>query len=92
MNRNACAYCGVRRGVTRDHVVPRSVAKKHHVPTYLTATVPSCFECNIRKGQRRLVPPSWEEHLSALHHYIPGTPWRVWRGGTQEPAYREVHV
>lgn len=72
-----------------DHVVPRSLARRHTLPPHLAATEPACFECNIRKGTRKLVPPSWENSIPALKEAIPG-PWRVWHGTTSEPAYREA--
>ena len=100
-----CAYCHKERAVNRDHVVPKSLRKTHNtnyrvssarresrtpVPAELLRTVPSCFACNIRKGSRRLVPPSWAKHIARLDELFPGTPWRVWHGGLDEPAYREA--
>ena len=88
---SACAYCGKRRAVNKDHVVPKSVAKRYVLPTDLRETVPSCFECNIRKGARKLVPPSWENRLTELNFWVPGA-WRVWDGDPMSPAFREVHL
>lgn len=87
-----CAYCASARAVHMDHVVPKSLAKRHDLPAEFTATVPACFACNTRKGARRLLPPSWADKVDELNELLPGTPWRVWAGSVDEPAYREVHV
>jgi hypothetical protein len=102
-----CAYCGVRRAVNRDHVIPKALRKNgaikrrgkairavfevRIIPEELARTVPCCFECNMRKGTRKLVPPSWAQHIPALKELIPGK-WRVWKGDPLDPAFREVHV
>lgn len=52
--RNWCAYCGVEvrsakpaqlanNSATRDHVIPRKHSGRH-------ITIPSCRECNAKKG------------------------------------------
>lgn len=88
---SACAYCG-KRAIHTDHVIPRSLAKKHpELPAELLATVRSCGPCNWLKLTRRLVPPSWSDRIDTLNELLPGTPWRVWTGGMLEPAYRDVH-
>lgn len=86
---SACAYCGVRRAVNQDHVIPRMIVKRQNadlrrpsIPADLLVTVPSCFDCNMRKGVRRLVPPSWKKHLSRLNKLQCGT-WRVWDGSAE---------
>lgn len=96
-----CAYCGERRAVGRDHVVPKTIAKRLKLrksrrnnpdfPQDLLATVPACLECNVRKSTRKLVPPSWEDKIPRLVELLPG-PWRVWRGDPLEVAFREVHL
>lgn len=88
----ACAYCAKARGVTEDHVVPRSLRKKYGVPKFLNGTVRACYACNVLKGSRRLVPPSWEQWITALNEAYPGTEWRVWRGDKKEEAFSKVHV
>ena len=99
---SVCSYCGTRRAVNKDHVIPRSIAKlqrptrKHPdrkpLPEHLLVTVPSCFECNIRKQSRRLIPASWADRVDLLNELIPGSPWRVWDGDTKSPAFREAHA
>lgn len=95
----ACAYCGVRRAVNQDHVVPRAMVRRYNrysplekpsIPPEWLVTVPSCFPCNIRKGPRRLVPPSWEKQVPKLNRFFGGVPWRVWTGDPLELAYREA--
>jgi len=48
-------------------------------------TVASCFSCNITKGTRRFIPPSWEHRKAELEE-LTGYEWRVFTG---EPI-REV--
>lgn len=86
-----CAYCG-QRAIHQDHVVPKSYRRIRPIPDELSGTVPACGSCNWLKGQRRLVPPSWEDKLPALIEAYPGTTWRVWTGGLKEQAYRSVHT
>lgn len=98
----ACAYCRTRGAVNRDHVVPRQLARKYRenrraatrprIPDELLGTVPCCFDCNIRKGTRRLVPPSWENKLDTLNEFFGGSPFRVWDGNPMSLSYRTVHL
>ncbi len=44
-----CAYCGKRRKITRDHVIPKSLFDRP-LPKYMP-TVPSCNECNNDKSK-----------------------------------------
>lgn len=80
-----------------DHVVPKSMQRKfretkgYDLPKRLAATVGSCFECNNRKGTRKLVPPSWGNRIAALKEYIPGE-WRTWDGDVRAAAFSEVHL
>jgi len=86
-----CAYCGKSRADNWDHVVPRSVQKKHpQMPVDLTFLAPACFDCNILKGNRRLVPPSWADKVDALNDYFGGVEWRVWDGNPQSEAYAKA--
>ena len=87
-----CAYCRSRPAINHDHVIPRAIAKKRAglIPDELLITVPACFECNIRKGTRKLVPPSWAAKIPALKELIPGQ-WRVWDGNPMSPAFTAVH-
>lgn len=62
----------------------------NEIPAYLLVTVPSCFRCNMLKGDSRLVPPSWVDRVDILNELLPGTPWRTWDGSTA--ALKRVHV
>ena len=95
-----CAYCRERPAVNGDHVIPRALVRSYNrsapvdapsIPSKWLAVVPSCFSCNIRKGTRRLVPPSWSSQIKALDRFFGGTPFRVWDGDPMSPAFREVH-
>ena len=95
-----CAYCGVRRAVNFDHVVPRSVVRTYNlnatdempsIPAKWLATVGACFECNILKGTRRLVPPGWRDEVAAMNRFFGGARWMVWNGDTQAEAFKAVH-
>lgn len=96
-----CAYCRKRRAVNRDHVIPRSVLRTYNatapddapsVPPEWLVEVASCFECNILKGRRRLVPPSWAKQVDELNRFFGGTPWRTWSGDIRDTAYRMAHT
>jgi hypothetical protein len=52
------------------------------VPDDLLGTVPSCFNCNIAKGPRLLIPPSWSHRLDELNELGIGT-FRVWDGSVE---------
>ncbi|MPZ71414.1 MAG: hypothetical protein GEU71_18110 [Actinobacteria bacterium] len=93
-----CAYCG-QPAVNGDHVIPRSTVRHYNasdatesIPSAWLAVVPSCFACNIRKGTRRLVPPSWAKRVKAMNRFFGGTKWRVWQGDTSEVAYAGTHL
>lgn len=88
----ACAYCGLP-AANADHVVPRSFKHRHGpIPPELRGTVAACFACNIRKGARALIPPSWESKLPALREAYPNTPWRIWHGDPKEAVFKRVHT
>ncbi len=43
-----CIYCGSKRDLTLDHVVPKSKGGKNE----WTNLVTSCFKCNLKKSNR----------------------------------------
>jgi 5-methylcytosine-specific restriction endonuclease McrA len=47
-DRHACQYCGSKKHLTLDHVVPRSRGGKHTWDNVVAA----CASCNSRKGSR----------------------------------------
>lgn len=62
----------------------------NEIPAELLVTVPSCFRCNMLKGDSRLVPHTWADRLDLLNELLPGTPWRTWDGSFA--ALRRAHV
>jgi len=49
-DRNTCQYCGSKRNLTIDHVIPRSKGGKNTWGNLVT----SCFRCNSKKGDKTL--------------------------------------
>jgi len=45
-----CVYCGSKKSLTIDHIIPRS---KGGLNTW-TNMVTSCFSCNVKKGDKSL--------------------------------------
>jgi len=45
-----CVYCGSKKNLTIDHIIPRS---KGGLNTW-TNMVTSCFNCNVKKGDKTL--------------------------------------
>lgn len=90
-----CAYCG-SPAVNGDHVIPRSLVRKYKrddgpsIPAEWLEVVPSCFSCNILKGNRRLIPPYWRKHKARLDEFFGGVEWRVWFGDPHEEAYSKA--
>ena len=83
----------VESNVLYDEELGRNVLYERRaltLPDELLATVPSCFKCNVLKGTRKLVPPSWADRIPALKAAIPGA-WRVWTGDVKDPAFSAVH-
>ena len=95
-----CAYCRRRLAVTRDHVVPRQlrrhyqpnrkVEQRPRIPSEFMATVPCCLTCNVNKGTRHLVPPSWADKVAALNEFFCGAEFRVWDGSPASPAFTQT--
>jgi len=48
---NCCAYCGERRPLQREHVIPVTRGGQHSIGNLL----PSCKRCNLAKGTKLLV-------------------------------------
>ena len=47
---NECVYCGSKKELTLDHVVPKSKGGGNE----WTNLVTSCFKCNLKKGSKTL--------------------------------------
>jgi hypothetical protein len=83
-----CVYNCDQRAVHQDHVIARALFKRHRNLATLLGfgpdgenLVPSCFDHNIRKGNRRYVPESWADKLELINSLIPGAKHQVWDGG-----------
>ncbi len=83
---NLCAYCRTERAVNRDHIVPKRLLNKKRpdgsprYPGWENVTVPACFACNMRKGDRPLVPVGYER-LPELQGLAVQEIWTEWDGG-----------
>lgn len=55
---NACAYCGTKAKLTRDHVIPLVRGGRHSIGNL----IPACGPCNSSKNKKFLV--EWR-HVSA---------------------------
>ena len=89
-----CAYCRRRLAVNRDPVIPKALLRRLlkaglDISAELLALEPACFECNVLKGTRKLVPPSWADKIPALKELLPG-PWRTWDGNPMSPAFTQT--
>lgn len=60
--RNCCAYCGERKPLTTEHVVPLSRGGRHSTGNI----VPACFSCNSSKRDRFIT--EWKLHIPSPHH------------------------
>lgn len=70
-DKHQCGYCVKRKGVTIDHIVPRSRGGKHE----WTNVVACCGRCNHKKADRLLSEIGWEVRLPI---YMPsGDFWLV---------------
>ena len=83
MIRSMCAYCRVRPGIQRDHVVARAMRRRHHIAdSDERYHVRACMQCNVNKLTRKLYPAGFDVSL------LPGNGWRVWDGSLE--ALRKV--
>lgn len=72
----ACAYCLVVQATQRDHVVAKSLRRRHHIDANdARFHVPSCGPCNWRKLTHKLYPLGFDTSI------LPGKGWRKWDGG-----------
>lgn len=88
---NICAYCRERRGHTKDHLIPRAVARRNPAAAQKRQSgryiVRCCLTCNHRKGARLRVPTSLAHLIPELSD-LTKRPYAVW-DGTPE-GLREV--
>ncbi len=83
-----CAYCRKEPAVHLDHIMSRALRRRF--PDF-TDTVPACFKCNMIKGTRRLIPPSWAHRQAELEE-LTSHPWQVWNGDPRELGAQKVLI
>lgn len=87
-----CAYCGQSGARSLDHVVPKADRRRAGISdTDEAYLVVACLTCNIRKGTRKLVPPSWANKIAQLREVIPGH-WRCWNGDPKAASFRVTYA
>jgi 5-methylcytosine-specific restriction endonuclease McrA len=90
----SCAYCGQTKPVHMDHVLAKSLVRNYNrsrklfswqnrpeIPAEWLAKVPACFQCNMLKSTRRLLPPTWAHRVDAISGFFLGARFQVWDGG-----------
>lgn len=78
-----CQYCG-GRAVHADHVVPKALRRGRPEFDDDAWIIAACFSCNVRRGTRRYVAPSWADRIAEL----PRDGWQVWSGGAHLEVVR----
>ena len=73
-----CSYCEKARQVHQDHIFSKALRRRF--PAWENVTVPACYRCNMVRGTRRLLPPSWADRQAELEE-LTGKRWAVWTGG-----------
>lgn len=60
-----CVYCGVRRFLSVDHIIPESSGGQKNIPNLITC----CMTCNTKKGRKLGIFPS-EKYMTAARKKI----------------------
>ncbi len=79
---NECVYCGAKKALTLDHIIPKSLGGKDSWENLVTA----CSSCNSKKGNRKLEDTDMElkkqpykpSHIIFLREYS-GKVKEAWR-------------
>lgn len=86
----ACAYCRVKRGHTKQHLITRNQARRNlnaaRARSEARFIIPACLDCNVRVGTRLRVPSGYK-HTAALEA-ITGDKYGVWDGGSLAEVVR----
>jgi hypothetical protein len=86
-----CAYCNKQPAIHTDHLITKNQARRNlaaaRAREQTRFKVPSCGDCNWRKGVRLFVPASHADFVVELEAITHGT-YRVWDG--DPAALREV--
>ena len=82
-----CVYCG-KPAVQQDHIFSKALRRRF--PDF-TDTVPACFKCNMLKGTRCLIPPSWAHRQAELEE-LTSKRWQVWAGDPRELGAEKVLI
>ena len=84
-----CAYCG-ELAQTIDHILSKAESRRCGIKRWDKIwIVAACRECNVRKGTRRLIPPSFAAYRDALVR-LTGKKWQVWSGDPAELGAEKV--
>ncbi len=78
--RTVCSYCLEAPAIHSDHIFSKALRRRF--PEW-DMTVPACFDCNILKGTRRLLPPSYAHRQQEIEG-LTGKRWKVWDGSRAE--------
>ena len=77
-----CSYCDKARSIHNEHIVSNADRRRYGIAKndakYHAA---ACGDCNWRKLDSRLVPPTHAYLVDELNELMTGTRWRVYRGG-----------
>ena len=77
------AYCG-GQAQTIDHIFSKAEGRRRGIKRWDKLwIVAACHGCNLRKGTRRLYPPSFTAYKDALAR-LTGKKWAEWNGDPRE--------
>ena len=86
-----CACCGCW-GDTIDHILSRAERRRQGISAYDDRyIVVACKRDNLRKGTRRLIPPSWAHRQAELEE-LTNKQWQVWAGDPRELGAERILI
>ncbi len=88
-DRYLCQYCGsIAR--TIDHILSKAESRRQGIARDDEAwIVACCHDDNLRRGTRRLLPPSWAHRQQELEE-LTGKKWAVFTGDPRELGAEKV--